>query len=105
MAIGGAEVMGTSRTVAGRVTMLGVLALSACATEAVTTTAMTPATVAPPPPPSVAVRPPTAPIQPPPVHADLVPPPPAGDGPVVWQPGHWDYTGRASNPWAWHDGH
>jgi hypothetical protein len=23
----------------------------------------------------------------------------------VWQPGHWDYTGRAGNPWAWHDGH
>lgn len=23
---------------------------------------------------------------------------------MVWQPGHWDYTGMANNPWAWHDG-
>jgi hypothetical protein len=109
MAIGGAEVMRTSRGIAGCAAVLGVLALSACDRGRDAKTAMTqppPATIeAPPRPVTLNVPPPTAPTRPPPVHAELVPPPPAGGGPMVWQPGHWDYTGKTGNPWAWHHGH
>ena len=45
-----------------------------------------------------------APGPPPPPHAELVPPPPQGAGPMVWQPGHWRFTGMAGNPWAWQPG-
>lgn len=45
-----------------------------------------------------------APTPPPPPHSELVPPPPASSGPVVWQPGHWRYTGMAGNPWYWEGG-
>ena|SRR6185312_94807 len=45
-----------------------------------------------------------APVPPPPPHAELVPPPPSGVGPVVWQPGHWLYTGLAEKPWTWMGG-
>ena len=58
-----------------------------------------------PPPPTMVPPPPTASVPPPPPHAELVPPPPQGVGPAVWQPGHWDYTGMASNPWSWQGGH
>jgi hypothetical protein len=116
MAIGSrAEVMTHLRRVAGCATALGVLALGACVIEPDATTAMIPppppATVeAPPapieaPPTSVEGPPPTAPAPPPSDNAELVPPPPPGAGPMVWQPGHWDYTGMTGNPWSWHDGH
>ena len=45
-----------------------------------------------------------APGPPPPPHAELVPPPPQGAGPVVWQPGHWMFTGMTGNPWSWQPG-
>ena len=45
-----------------------------------------------------------APGPPPPPHAELVPPPDPGMGPVVWQPGHWRYTGMPGNDWAWQSG-
>ena len=45
-----------------------------------------------------------APTPPPPPQSELVPPPPPGSGPVVWQPGHWAYTGVAGNPWSWVSG-
>jgi hypothetical protein len=45
-----------------------------------------------------------APGPPPPPHSELVPPPPQGARPVVWQPGHWQYTGMAGNPWSWQPG-
>lgn len=38
---------------------------------------------------------------PPPPNAELVPPPPQGAGTVVWQPGHWRYTGIAGSEWVW----
>jgi hypothetical protein len=47
----------------------------------------------------------TAPVPPPPPQTELVPPPPTGSGPVVWQPGHWTYTGTSINPWTWVAGH
>ncbi|MBV8456774.1 MAG: hypothetical protein JO122_09200 [Acetobacteraceae bacterium] len=32
----------------------------------------------------------------------MVPSPPAGAATVVWQPGHWAYTGTTlGNPWTW----
>src|SRR4051812_43810516 len=37
----------------------------------------------------------------PPRRADFVPPPSPGMGPVVWQPGHWRYSG---NTWVWQPG-
>lgn len=64
----------------------------------------------PPPPTQVIVQPspagvvaasPTAP--PPPMH-EIVPPPPASTKPVIWQPGHWRYTGISPNPWSWESG-
>ncbi len=45
-----------------------------------------------------------SPAPPPPARAELVPPPPQGAGNVVWQPGHWRYTGAAGNPWDWKAG-
>jgi WXXGXW repeat (2 copies) len=45
-----------------------------------------------------------SPAPPPPPHSELVPPPPQGTGPVVWQPGHWMYTGVAGSEWAWQPG-
>ena len=44
---------------------------------------------------------PVAPMPPPPPESELVPPPPPGSGPVVWQPGHWAYTGVADSPCSW----
>jgi hypothetical protein len=45
-----------------------------------------------------------APGPPPPPHSELVPPPPDGAGPVVWQPGHWQFSGDPGNPWSWQPG-
>jgi len=45
-----------------------------------------------------------APGPPPAPHSELVPPPPPGAGPVVWQPGHWMFTGVAGNEWSWQPG-
>jgi hypothetical protein len=42
-----------------------------------------------------------APGPPPAPRAELVPTPPPGAGPVVWQPGHWRLSG---NTWAWEPG-
>ena len=42
-----------------------------------------------------------APGPPPPPQAELVPPPSPGMGPVVWQPGHWRFSG---NTWVWQNG-
>jgi hypothetical protein len=42
-----------------------------------------------------------APGPPPPPQSELVPTPPAGAGPVVWQPGHWLLSG---NDWVWRSG-
>jgi hypothetical protein len=44
-----------------------------------------------------------APGPPPQPRSELVPPP-QGVGPVVWQPGHWQYTGVAGREWAWQPG-
>ena len=54
----------------------------------------------------VIVQPPQAmttinPSPPPPPQSELVPTPPPGVGPVVWQPGHWLLSG--SN-WVWQRG-
>jgi hypothetical protein len=45
-----------------------------------------------------------APGPPPQPHAELVPPPPQGAGPVVWQPGHWLFTGVPGRAWSWQPG-
>src|ERR1700742_1978352 len=42
-----------------------------------------------------------APGPPPAPHSELVPPPPQGAGPVVWQPGHW---APGNGGWAWQSG-
>jgi hypothetical protein len=47
---------------------------------------------------------PSAPMPPPPPMSELVPPPPVSSTPMVWQPGHWRYTGISSNPWRWENG-
>lgn len=107
MVIGKAEVMTNLRRAPGCAAVLAVLALSACVIEPDATTVM------PPPPPATVEAPPatveappvTAPTPPPTGHAELVPPPPPSAGPVVWQPGQWDYTGMVGSPWAWHGGH
>ena len=44
---------------------------------------------------------PMSPNKPPPPMSELVPPPPASATPTIWQPGHWQYTGLAGNPWSW----
>ena len=46
-----------------------------------------------------------APVAPPPARSELVPPPPEAAGPVVWQPGHWLYTGVTGSEWSWQPGH
>ena len=51
----------------------------------------------------VAVMAPSAPPPPPP-QAALVPPPPQGANDVVWQPGHWTYSGTQDAPWTWVSG-
>jgi hypothetical protein len=57
----------------------------------------------------VIVQPPTQQVQspsvvapgpPPPAQTETVPPP-SGTGPVVWQPGHWRFSG---NQWFWQPG-
>ena len=40
----------------------------------------------------------------PPPHSELVPPPPPGAGAVVWQPGHWLFTGAPGRDWSWQPG-
>jgi hypothetical protein len=45
-----------------------------------------------------------APNAPPPTRVETIPPPPPGAGPVVWQPGHWQYTGTPGRDWAWQPG-
>jgi len=45
-----------------------------------------------------------APGPPPPPHSELVPPPPPGAGAVVWQPGHWLFTGAPGRDWSWQPG-
>lgn len=54
---------------------------------------------------------------PPPVQAEAIPPPPVSEDPLVWQPGHWDWTGtayvwtggrwiaRAGHGTTWQDGY
>ena len=42
-----------------------------------------------------------SPGPPPAPQSELVPTPPVGSGPVVWQPGHWMLSG---NSWAWQTG-
>lgn len=60
------------------------------------------AVVSPPPAPSPYGT--VAPTPPPPPESQLVPEPPAAGGTVVWQPGHWAYTGAAGSPWTWING-
>jgi WXXGXW repeat (2 copies) len=78
------------------------LALGGCVTnnppERTSTVIMAPAPQAQPA--QVAMTAPTPPPPPPP-QASLVPPPPQGSGTVVWQPGHWSYTGAGDQPWTW----
>ncbi|HET6236145.1 MAG TPA: hypothetical protein VFE41_14475 [Acetobacteraceae bacterium] len=51
------------------------------------------------------VGPPTATVMapgpPPPAQAEWVPLPPAGVGPVVWQPGHWRFSAVNGGSWVW----
>ncbi len=77
------------------------LGLSACVREVVPAPQQTQVYL-PPPQPMQTVM--VAPGPPPAPHAELVPLPPQGSGTVVWQPGHWQYTAMAGNPWAWQPG-
>ena len=45
--------------------------------------------------------PPPPPPAPPPPQAETIPNPPVTDVPLVWQPGHWNWTGAA---YAWQPG-
>ena len=38
---------------------------------------------------------------PPPVPAETVPKPPVSEQPLIWQPGHWDWSGSG---YAWREG-
>src|SRR5580692_10151358 len=74
--------------------------------------AFTACTPAPPPPPAqVIVQTTTTPVPiiapgpPPAAQVELVPPPPQGSGPVVWQPGHWQFSSANGGSWAWAAGH
>lgn len=55
------------------------------------------------PPPAIVVQQPAVmvPGPPPPMQAELVPTPPAGVAGIVWQPGHWQWTGQSPQPWQW----
>ena len=46
-----------------------------------------------------------SPAPPPPAQTELVPPPPQGAGPVVWQPGHWQFSAMNGGSWVWATGH
>jgi hypothetical protein len=101
MAVGGVEQEGMMmRSHRGWLVLPGLLVLASCGEPP----PPQPTQVIVQPPPQVQVVPNMAPMPPPPPHAELVPPPPPGAGPVVWQPGHWSYTGFAGNPWAWDGG-
>jgi len=79
-----------------------VLGLSACVN--VPPARETQVIVQPPPAQPVATMVALSPGPPPPPHSELVPPPPQGVGPVVWQPGHWQYTGTLGREWSWQPG-
>jgi hypothetical protein len=61
------------------------------------------------------IAPPYPPVPPP--QAEMIPKPPVSEQPLIWQPGHWDYTGasyawtggawvlRAGHGTAWQDGY
>jgi WXXGXW repeat (2 copies) len=38
---------------------------------------------------------------PPPVRVEAIPKPPVSEQPLIWQPGHWDWTGDG---YAWREG-
>ena len=38
---------------------------------------------------------------PPAIPAETIPKPPVSEAPLIWQPGHWDWTG---NGYAWREG-
>jgi hypothetical protein len=40
-------------------------------------------------------------MQPPPGRSETIPKPPVSEQPLVWQPGHWDWTGGS---YAWRPG-
>lgn len=40
--------------------------------------------------------------QPPPVRTEEIPKPPVSEEPLIWQPGHWDWSGSG---YIWRDGH
>ena len=46
---------------------------------------------------------------PPPNPTEVIPKPPVSEAPLVWQPGHWDYTGSGyvyqSGKWVLREGH
>jgi hypothetical protein len=37
----------------------------------------------------------SSPTAPPPIPVETVPKPPVSEEPLIWQPGHWDWTGSA----------
>jgi hypothetical protein len=44
---------------------------------------------------------PYPPVPPPPPTAEVIPNPPVTDVPLIWQPGHWNWTGTG---YAWQPG-
>ncbi len=46
---------------------------------------------------------------PPPVQAEIVPKPPVSEDPLIWRPGHWDWTGGSyvwtQGAWVAREGH
>ncbi len=44
---------------------------------------------------------PPPPVPPPPPQAEVIPNPPVTDVPLIWQPGHWNWTGTG---YAWQPG-
>jgi hypothetical protein len=46
---------------------------------------------------------------PPPIPAETIPKPPVSEAPLVWQPGHWDFTGNGyvyrNGAWVLREGH
>jgi hypothetical protein len=74
--------------------VLGLVALTACVRDV-------------PQPQAIVIQQPATqvvPGPPPEPPAELVPTPPTDAGPVVWQPGHWQFTGSSGNAWAWKPG-